>query len=218
MPVLQVAAEDQYLIASGDTPLLEVYEALPKNLWPPFPPVELPGGVGGLVARGGFGQTYFFAADVLGLVYQTPAGRRVEAGGLVVKNVQGYDLVRPFVGSFGLLGEALEVTLRLRPGRAAALWWYEREGRVTPRFHWEEEGRRLAFHFGHPRELASAGYAEDLALDFGRDYRRYFPSGMGVGEGGPLADRRYVWTDGGARPEPSPEFLRLAAGLNGEQP
>ncbi|WP_457630736.1 DUF5639 domain-containing protein [Oceanithermus sp.] len=215
MPVLHVAAADQYLIASGDTPLLEVYRALPENLYPPFPPVELPGGVGELVARGGFGQTFFFAADVLGVVYQTPSGRRVEAGGRVVKNVQGYDLVRPFVGSFGLLGRALEVTLRLRPGRAAALWRYEREGELTPRFLWEEEGRRLAFHFGHPRELARAGFAGELRLEPGRDYRHYFPAGMGVGDEGPLADRRFVWADGGGRPEAPAAFARLAALLDG---
>ncbi len=214
MPVLRVAADDQYLVASGDTPLLEVYAALPKNLYPPFPPVELPGGVGELVARGGFGQTFFFAADVLGLVYLTPSGRRVEAGGKVVKNVQGYDLVRPFVGSFGLLGRALEVTLRLRPGRAAAFWLYEREGEVTPRFVWEEEGRRLAYHSGHPRELTRAGFTEELRLEAGRDYRAYFPDGMGVGQDGPLADQRFVWANGGGRPEPSADFVRLAEYLD----
>ena len=215
MPVLHVAADDQYLIASGETPLLEIYASLPENLYPPFPPVELPGGVGELVARGGFGQTFFFASDVLGLVYQTPSGRRIEAGGKVVKNVQGYDLVRPFVGSFGLLGRALEVTLRLRPGRAAALWRYERRGGVTPRFVWREEGRELAYHFGHPRELARAGFAEELRLEPGRDYRGYFPDGMGVGREGSLADRRFVWTNGGDRPEPNAAFLRLAEYLDG---
>ena len=215
MPVLRVVAEDQYLTVSGDTSLLEVYEALPQNLYPPFPPVELPGGVGELVARGGFGQTFFFAADVLGLVYVTPSGRRIEAGGTVVKNVQGYDLVRPFVGSFGLLGKAVEVTLRLRPGRAAALWRYKGPGEAAPRFWWREGERELAFHFGHPRELARAGYADDLRLKEGLDYRPYFPNGMGVGEEGPLADRRYTWANGGARVEPSAEFVRLAEFLDG---
>ncbi len=212
---MQVASEDQYLTASGDTPLLEVYDALPPNLYPPFPPVELPGGLNGLVQRGGFGQTFFFPSDILGLVFVTPGGRRVEAGGKVVKNVQGYDLVRPFVGSFGLLGKAVEVTIRLRPARAAAFWRYEAEGELVPRFLWEEEGRRLAFHFGHPRELARAGFREELRLEPGRDYRPLFPEGMGVGSVGPLRDERFTWTSGGGRPEPGPEFLRLAAVLDG---
>ena len=98
---MEVHAADQYLVAPGEADLLEVHARLAgTGLFPPFPPVELPGGVGGLVARGGFAQTFFFPAEVLGLTFRTPKGRRVRAGGVVVKNVQGYDLVRLFVGSF----------------------------------------------------------------------------------------------------------------------
>lgn len=215
MPVLELREEDQYLVASGDTPLLEVYDQLPEWLFPPFPPVELPGGVGGLVERGGFGQTFFFPADVLGLVFETPSGRRIVAGGRVVKNVQGYDLVRPFVGSFGVLGKALEVVLRLRPGRAAGLWRYQGGEGPRPRFVWEEEGERLAFHWGHPRELERAGFAPERSLAWGRDYTGYFPRGMGVGDEGPLRDERFTWADGGARPPLDPAFVRLAQALDG---
>jgi len=113
---INISPGDQTLTATADTPLLDIYAALPAGLYPPFPPVALPGGVGGLVSRGGFGQNFFFGAEVLGVTFRAPSGRIVKAGGRTVKNVQGYDLTRPFVGSFGLLGEALEVTLRLRPG------------------------------------------------------------------------------------------------------
>ncbi|HGY08634.1 MAG TPA: FAD-binding oxidoreductase [Oceanithermus profundus] len=215
MPVLELNADDQYLVARGDTPLLEVYRALPAGLFPPFPPLELPAGVGGLVERGGFAQTFFFPAEVLGLTFETPAGHRVVAGGRVVKNVQGYDLVRPFVGSFGLLGKAVEVVLRLRPGRAAALWRYVEEGPLRPRFVWEAEGERLAFHFGHPRELERAGYREALRIEDELDYTPLFPNGMGVGREGPVKDDRFVWADGGVAPEPSPAFVRLARALDG---
>ena len=121
MSILDFSPGDQTLTVSGDTPLLEVYGALPGGLFPPFPPVALPGGVGGLVARGGFGQNFFFAAEVLGVTFRAPSGRVVRAGGRTGKTVQGYDLTRPFVGSFGVLGEALEVTLRLRPGVSVRL-------------------------------------------------------------------------------------------------
>ncbi len=215
MQVLELNADDQYLVASGDTPLLEVYRALPAGLFPPFPPVELPGGLGGLVERGGFGQTFFFPSEVLGLTFETPTGQAIQAGGRVVKNVQGYDLVRPFVGSFGLLGKAVEVVLRLRPGRTAALWRHAGEGSLRPRFVWEAEGERLAFHFGHPRELERAGYRDGLRLEGGLDYVPLFPHGMGVGPEGPLRDDRFVWSDGGGAPEPSPAFLRLARALDG---
>ncbi len=217
MPVLELNADDQYLVASGDTPLLEVYAALPTGLYPPFPPVELPGGVGGLVERGGFAQTFFFPADVLGLTFETPSGQRIVAGGRVVKNVQGYDLVRPFVGSFGRLGRALEVTLRLRPARAAALWRYQRGGEVRPRFVWEAGGERLAYHFGHPRELERAGYDPERAADAGLDYRDHFPHGMGVGPEGPLRDDRFVWADGGERPPMDAAFARLVRALGGDR-
>ncbi len=215
MPVLELNADDQYLVASGDTPLFEIYESLPPGLQPPFPPLELPGGVGGLVERGGFGQTFFFPADVLGLTFETPSGRRIEAGGRVVKNVQGYDLVRPFVGSFGLLGRALEVVLRLRPARAAALWRLEGEPELRPRFVWWEGERRLAYHWGHPRELERAGFAPELEQEGGIDYRGLFPRGMGVGPAGPLRDDRFTWVDGGAPPAADETFMWLARALDG---
>ncbi len=212
MPVLRVSAADQYLIASGDTRLLEVWDALPQGLFPPFPPVELPGGLDGLLKRGGFGQTFFMGSEVLGLQFRSPNGYTVKAGGLTVKNVQGYDLVRPFVGSFGALGDAQEVTLRLRPGRAFV--FLRRLGELAepplrPRFLWQELAHTYAFHFGHPQEI------KRFQQTFGGeevqgplDYTGLFPNGMGVGPGN-LMDLRYSWADGGSRPEMPEAFRRL---------
>lgn len=187
--------------------LLEVYRALPGALFPPFPPVELPGGVTGLVERGGFGQTTFFAGDVLGAVLRTPTGQVIHAGGRVVKNVQGYDLVRPLVGSYGTLGELTEVTLRLRPGAAAI--FLKREGdllTVSPPlphhlFAWD--GQLFAFHYGHPLEVARVaeafGAAEPAApLDLTSVFPRLAPGP------GPLSDLRGTWGD--YPPPPVPDF------------
>lgn len=216
MSVLQVSAADQYLVTTGDTRLLEVWDALPEGLFPPFPPVELPGGVGGLLRRGGFAQTFFFASEVLGLKFKSPKGHTVTAGGRVVKNVQGYDLVRPFVGSFGVLGEVLEATLRLRPGRAALL--LRRKGELSepslrPRFLWQELHWTYAYHFGHPLEVKR--FEQTFGGEEVRerlDYTGLFPSGMGVGAGN-LIDLRFSWADGGASP-PIPEaFKRLVEAL-----
>ena len=212
--MLELHEDDQYLVATGDTPLLEVWDALPENLIPPFPPVELPGGLGGLVARGGFGQNFFFPSEVLGLVFRAPSGRVITAGGRVIKNVQGYDLVRPFVGSFGLLGEVLEVTLRLRPARARGL--YRRRGRLedalpsAARFVWQEGETRYVYAAGHPRELEVFESWEPVKEPL--DYRPLFPNGMGVGEG-PVRDLRFAWADGGEVPAPHPLFTRLAEAL-----
>jgi len=214
VPVLELHEDDQYLVASGDTPLLEIWEALPETLIPPFPPVELPGGLGGLVARGGFGQNFFFPSEILGVVYRTPSGRVIAAGGRVIKNVQGYDLVRPYVGSFGILGEALKVTLRLRPARAHGL--YRRTGRLedplppAARFVWQEGETRYAYAAGHPKELAA--FEDWEAVKEPLDYRPLFPHGMGIGEG-PVRDLRFAWANGGETPAPHPLFKRLAEAL-----
>lgn len=217
MPILDLSPGDQTVTVSADTPLLDVYAALPSGLFPPFPPVELPGGVGGLVSRGGFGQNFFFGAEVLGVTFRAPSGRIVKAGGRTVKNVQGYDLTRPFVGSFGALGQPLEVTLRLRPGLNAQ--HVAAPGRLkdlppTPaRFVWEEGGTVHLLHFGHAAEVDRALAAVPGAAEVtgGHDLSRHFPGGMGVGEGGPVRDLRFGWLDGAARPEVPALFIKLAS-------
>jgi len=214
--VLKVSAADQYLIASGDTPLLEVWQALPKGLFPPFPPVELPGGLDGLLKRGGFAQTFFVGSELLGLKFRSPKGHIIQAGGLTVKNVQGFDLARPFVGSFGAMGDVLEATLRLRPGRASV--FLRRKGELSnlpikPRFLWQALAHTYAFHFGHPLEVRR--FAESFGgeeVGEGLDYRGLFPNGMGVGPGH-LVDLRFSWADGDSRPEMPEAFRRLAEAI-----
>ncbi len=57
--------------------------------------------------------------DLLGLEIALPNGELTRAGGKVVKNVTGFDLVRLYFGSFGTLGVITEATLRLRSVPAA---------------------------------------------------------------------------------------------------
>ncbi len=57
--------------------------------------------------------------QVLGLDIATGDGRLLHFGGKVVKNVAGYDIVRPIVGSRGTLGIITRVSLRLRALHAA---------------------------------------------------------------------------------------------------
>ncbi len=51
---------------------------------------------------------------VLGVECITGTGERIRAGGRVVKNVAGFDLVRLHTGAWGTLGVITEVTMRLR--------------------------------------------------------------------------------------------------------
>jgi glycolate oxidase FAD binding subunit len=75
--------------------------------------------VGGLIATNDSGplrQRYGSLRDVLlGLDVIRYDGQRAKAGGRVVKNVAGYDLMKLFTGSFGSLGLISQVTLRVYP-------------------------------------------------------------------------------------------------------
>jgi len=77
------------------------------------------GTVGGLVARGlagGLRQRYLGVRDqLIGLSLLRADGTAAKAGGRVVKNVAGYDLMRLFTGSWGSLGLITELTLRTLP-------------------------------------------------------------------------------------------------------
>jgi glycolate oxidase FAD binding subunit len=77
------------------------------------------GSVGGLVARGmagGLRQRYLGVRDQLvGLSLLRADGTAATAGGKVVKNVAGFDLMRLLCGSWGSLGLITDVTLRTFP-------------------------------------------------------------------------------------------------------
>jgi glycolate oxidase FAD binding subunit len=52
---------------------------------------------------------------LIGIQYVGHGGRIVRAGGRVVKNVAGYDLMKVLTGSFGTLGIVTEATFKVRP-------------------------------------------------------------------------------------------------------
>ena len=56
---------------------------------------------------------------VLGIDVVNAQGQRVHAGGRVVKNVAGYDLMKLHTGALGTLGVIVQATLRLRPAPEA---------------------------------------------------------------------------------------------------
>lgn len=75
--------------------------------------------IGGIIATadaGSLRHRYGGVRDLcLGISMVRSDGRIVKAGGRVVKNVAGYDLMKLLTGSFGTLGILVEVTLRLSP-------------------------------------------------------------------------------------------------------
>lgn len=83
------------------------------------PPGSARSTVGAVVATASDGPLRLYHGTlrnhVLGITLVTGDGRVLGLGGRVVKNVAGYDLVKPAVGSWGTLGVVAGVTLRLHP-------------------------------------------------------------------------------------------------------
>lgn len=111
---MTVTVESGTTLAALDALLAREDQWLPLD--PPLPEATT---VGGLVAAdlsGPFRATYGRARDyVIGIAMTTAAGVETRAGGRVVKNVAGYDLMKLLVGSLGTLAVVTEVTLKVRP-------------------------------------------------------------------------------------------------------
>jgi glycolate oxidase FAD binding subunit len=61
---------------------------------------------------------------IVGITIALSDGSLAKAGGRVIKNVAGYDLAKLFAGSFGTLGLAVSIAMRLhpRPEETATAW------------------------------------------------------------------------------------------------
>ena len=75
--------------------------------------------IGGMIATadtGSLRHRYGGVRDLLlGITFVRADGKIAKAGGRVVKNVAGYDMMKLFTGSYGTLGILTEVTLRVYP-------------------------------------------------------------------------------------------------------
>jgi glycolate oxidase FAD binding subunit len=75
--------------------------------------------LGGAIARNVSGPRRFgygtFRDYILGITTVNDRGEQVSAGGRVVKNVAGYDLMKLHTGALGTLGVITRVTLKLKP-------------------------------------------------------------------------------------------------------
>jgi glycolate oxidase FAD binding subunit len=74
------------------------------------------GGIVATASSGSLRQRYGGVRDLLlGISFVRSDGELVKAGGRVVKNVAGYDLMKLLTGSFGTLGVISQLTFRLYP-------------------------------------------------------------------------------------------------------
>ncbi|HIJ61286.1 MAG TPA: glycolate oxidase subunit GlcE [Rhodospirillaceae bacterium] len=121
--------EELVLTARAGTPLAEIEAALagrrqhlafePRDLGPLLGGAGLPQTLGGVVACGLAGPRRCVGGavrdHVLGITAVNGLGELFKAGGKVVKNVTGYDLVKLLTGSFGTLAVFTEITVKVLP-------------------------------------------------------------------------------------------------------
>ena len=119
--VLEHAAGDFTVTVEAGMPLSELQAVLAQQgQWLPVdPPLAGPSSIGGGVARGVSGPLRHKAMglkdQVIGISLLRSDGTTAHAGGQVVKNVAGYDLMRLLTGSWGSLALITQLTLRTQP-------------------------------------------------------------------------------------------------------
>lgn len=118
---LEHQADDLTLVAPAGMTLGEIDALLrPSGQFLPLdPPLAPSATIGGVLAAGAGGPLrtkYGLPRDaVIGMTVLRADGELVRAGGRVVKNVTGYDMMRLWCGSLGTLGIITAVALRVLP-------------------------------------------------------------------------------------------------------
>jgi glycolate oxidase FAD binding subunit len=117
--IVDYVPDDLTMTVRAGTTLRDIDTAARANdQWLPLDPYGSEAGtIGATIATGssgplshGFGAARDF---LLGIEFVNGKGATIRAGGRVVKNVAGFDLMRLLCGSWGTLGVITEVTLRL---------------------------------------------------------------------------------------------------------
>ena len=115
------APADMTVTAEAGVRIADLQAALAReHQWLPLePPLPAETTVGGLIAAdlsGVLAASEGRVRDfVIGIGVVTAAGVTARAGGRVVKNVAGYDLMKLFIGSLGTLAVVTEATFKVRP-------------------------------------------------------------------------------------------------------
>jgi glycolate oxidase FAD binding subunit len=119
------------------------------------------GTVGGMVAAGLAGPSRAAVGGVrdfvLGAALLNANGDVLRFGGEVMKNVAGYDVARLLVGSMGVLGPILEVSLKVLPTPPS---------RATLRFEWPQAKalEQLQRWGGQPLPLRASAWWNDMLV------------------------------------------------------
>src|SRR5437762_698653 len=119
--VIDFPARDMTITVQAGITLAKLHAlTTAEGLWLPIDvPEPERATLGGAIAanvsgprRYGYGT---FRDYVIGVSLVNDRGEETKAGGRVVKNVAGYDLMKLYTGSLGTLGMITQVTLKLKP-------------------------------------------------------------------------------------------------------
>jgi len=119
--VLEYEPRDLTISVEAGLPWHEFAALLRQNrqMVPLDPPFAAQATVGGVIAANSSGprrRLYGTARDmVIGMKFATLAGKIVQSGGMVVKNVAGLDMAKLMIGSFGTLAAITVVNFKLQP-------------------------------------------------------------------------------------------------------
>ena len=127
--VIEYLPEELYIKVKACTPINKIQEELKKNKKKlAFEPIDFgyfflgksnPGTAGGLVSSNISGPRRFKVGSVrdhvLGFRGINGKGEIIKSGGVVVKNVTGYDLSKLICGSYGTLVALTEITFKVLP-------------------------------------------------------------------------------------------------------
>jgi glycolate oxidase FAD binding subunit len=120
------AVEDMTVTVEAGMRFADLQLLLAKHRqWLPLDPIyPAQATLGGILATrdaGALRHRYGSLRDLcLGLHFVRSDGQTAKAGGRVVKNVAGYDLMKLFAGAYGTLGIVTEMTLRVYPLQSAS--------------------------------------------------------------------------------------------------
>lgn len=144
--VIDYPARDMTITVGAGITVARLQEVLTKE--GQWLPVDVPqpetATLGGAVALNKSGPRRFGYGTlrdyVIGISFVTDDGTEVKAGGRVVKNVAGYDLMKLQTGAVGTLGVITQLTLKVRPRpEATAVVWMgcppEKLAEVLDRLH-----------------------------------------------------------------------------------
>ncbi|WP_035990787.1 FAD-binding oxidoreductase [Leptolyngbya sp. KIOST-1] len=124
--VIDHAVGDMTLTAQAGVQLAELAPRLAQHrqflaVDPAYPDRATLGGIVATADTGSLRQRYGSLRDMLiGISFVRYDGQIAKAGGRVVKNVAGYDLMKLMTGSYGTLGIISQLTFRLYPVQEAS--------------------------------------------------------------------------------------------------